>query len=766
MREGRIRWGVVAVVAAAPLSIGGAHAITQVLLSAAMLALAAAHVYARARHGTRWIDLAAPIALGVAAMLLQLVPLPASLVGLLSPHARELRVDAGAASAFLPLTLDVPATVLALCRAFAALGLLLLAAGLANGQRRARRFLVALAALGGAMTVLTVVQKLVGAEAILGLYHLRSAPEAGFTGTFVDPNHAASLFALSSLIALGLGIESTQGRRFLWLTVAAACAVAVIGTASRAGALGLAVGAAVFGVVLFVRSWGKLAGALTAAALLVVASTATLWISDGLRLRLTPPSVEQLWSNQKTRGWRDTATMIRDYTWTGVGRGAFEAPLTAYRDDDEHVRLVYPENALLQRASELGVPVALAMLVLIAFGLPRVWGRIGRLEPSLLGAGAGVLAVFVHELADFGLEMPGVAFPTLLALGVLVRRVDEREEARHSLPRRSVSTPVAAGALAVWAAALLAAVWALPRTLDAEFAALQQKAKQKQLDGAELAAAIARHPASDHLELFAAEGALARRDFPSAMRHLNRALLLHPANAQAHQLAARTLVAVGRRSQAALEYRLAVANGMSAPYGELLRLVPDHLLDAVPQRARDLLDLARELVKVHRPDLADAACQRALSVDASAAPALLRERVEIARLGGVPKIVAAAAAALVEGEPATGSYTLAATVLDQVGDARGADDLIARGLKEHPFDGALVLLGARLRMNHGDLDGARARLKRNVDPNGAFSLADRRQAEELLAQIADRAGDVEEAVLARARARLLAHKMTEPLAAQ
>jgi hypothetical protein len=45
--------------------------------------------------------------------------------------------------------------------------------------------------------------------------------------------------------------------------------------------------------------------------------------------------------------------------------------------------------------------------------------------------------------------------------------------------------------------------------------------------------------------------------------------------------------------------------------------------------------------------------------------------------------------------------------------------------------------------------------------HASLSLSERQQAEELLAQVADKAGDAETAALARARARLIANQLRD-----
>jgi tetratricopeptide (TPR) repeat protein len=510
--------------------------------------------------------------------------------------------------------------------------------------------------------------------------------------------------------------------------------------------------------VSLVRRFGWATGLITALALVAVASGATLWLADGLRSRLLPASSDAVYDNQKVRGWKDAAALTWAYRWTGVGRGAFEAPATAFRADDEAVRLAYPENLVVQSASEWGVPVTLLLLGLVGTAMVKLIPGLRRRELGVIGAAAGVLAVGVHDLADFGLELLGVAIPVVVALGAVIGRVERRYERHGRQPRRILVRRAITAGLGLWALSIVAAAWAVPRTMDVDFAKVAKAYKEKDPVVTErLRAAIARHPADDHLELIAAEEALRKRD-PSALHHLNRALRLHPANWQAHYLAARTLLGLGRRSQAALEYRLAIERGMPPPLDEILQVLKERVVDALPQRPSDLMRFAHALVQRHRPTEADEACQRAVMLAPIPGPLQL-ERVQVAIEGNDHTALAGSAQAVLDAQPDAEGAALAVRALAQSGDVQATEAALERMLKLHPESSLLTLLGAQLRVDRGDLNGARALLKHTAD--GGYSLDDRKRAEELLAKIAEKEGDVDAAVMARARARLIDHKLND-----
>jgi tetratricopeptide (TPR) repeat protein len=742
--------GLLAVVA--PLAVGGVHAPMQVGLSAAALALLFVHGLTRRERGLRLVPFAGAIAVALAFTMFQLTPLPAAIVRVLSAPAAALRADVAPAARLMPLTLDAPATWLALMRGVACAALLFLVGGIVQSRGQARRLLGIVAGGGAVVALVALAQRALGVQAILGVYRPRSTPGFGVFGSFVDVNHAAALLTLTALIAAGLALELRDKARAAAAGVAALAVVAILVSTSRSGAFGLAAGGFLMVTLLAARSVGVSRAVGIAVVLLMFASATALWASEGLRVRVW--GHEQVFANQKTRGWVDGARMAFDYKWTGVGRGAFEAPVNAYRQDDESVRLVYPENIVVQMASEWGIAASMLLLALAIGAARRLAPTIAtESTPAVVGAACGVVGVLAHDFGDFSLELPGVAFPTVIALGVVVGRIGAVE-------RRGGKRGVRVAARAwvpFWLAAVLvlvAAAGSSARTLDADYAAVSAAARAGAVDESMLRAAIGRHPADDYLELVAAQSSL-RSNPAQAMHHINRALRLHPANWQAHRLAARALLALRHPAQAALEYRLALATGMQLDVNELTRMLAGHVVEAVPQTPPRLFELARSLYGGGHVTEADAAARRAVDL-AEERTAALSMRVQLAMEANATQILAPAARSLFAEADTAENYIMAARGLAGGGAPAEANQAIDAGLKAHPGTAALLLAGAELRLAGGDLSGARAMLGRlgRASP----TLADRQRAEEILAQVSERAGDPEGAAVARARARLIEKK--------
>ncbi|HEX2573359.1 MAG TPA: O-antigen ligase family protein [Polyangia bacterium] len=782
-RSGQVLTVMAAGVAAlAPLAIGGVLPWMQVALSALCLGLlvATALRHGEGTRGLRLGPLSGALLLGAGITAVQLVPLPRALVSLVSPGTVEAREDAlGAAPGWLPLTLDVPATALELVKALAVAGLFVSVAALAHRQRRARVVLGALAVVGAAIAIAGGLQRALGAESILGVY--RPDWSKTFVGTFVNPNHAAELFGLSLCLGIGLGAEGGA-----WRTLGVLTSIASIGGLvlcnSRGGLVVFGLLGAVLLALILARHMGRGGAALLAALVLGAAGALALLANEEVSRRFAQLRGEYLWTNEKVHAWRDALPMVRDFFWTGVGRGAFMAPFQRYRTVEDGASVTHPENVLLQLGSEWGVPLTLAVLGLGAAALWRLRHRLKELGPAEWGAGCGAIGVVGQNLVDFGLEFPGIALPWAAVAGVVVGRACAKGGLAQGGFRRWRMRPGILWALAgVWVGALGLGLWAVPRTLRSDdrhlWERLQADAAPAEIDRV-AQEAIARHPCDYHLELLAAfgharaeGGADAKGGQGEVMRHLNRVLRLKPSDVEAHRLAGLTLGRMGRRRQAALEYRTAFQQGLplSPSYLDEIAVLGGAALEAVPQTTDALLLLARHVAR-RSPALADAACARAaeLAQGAGAEPGQGREpgmgddrparlAVQLAlEAPGPGKTDGArlvrAAAGLEQAAASAEAVGLAAMAYGRAGRAQEEERVLVAGRGRFPTDASLAVALARLRRARGDLEGARAPLGDLIAHT--TDLEARRQAEEERAAIEDQAGNAAAAVAARARAHL------------
>ena len=535
-RAALIAGGVLA--CGAPLLIGGAPVWATETIAAGAVALVAALAFRGLPGGRDW---------GVLTVLglwlytvFQRVPLPLGVIELVAPRrmgeALETLVLVDGQPSWIPLSFDPGGTEVAILVGATVVAGWMLGDGLS--VRYGRRAVFTLAGLSVAVTlVVSAVHWLAGSPLLYGVYAPHYQPLRP-VAPLVNPNHFGAFLAFGAVVQAGLAVdEKERARTYAWGAASVAAATAAIATGSRGAVASLLAGFFLFGVLLLVRrrrvrlGRGVLLGALGAAALvgvLVVASADDTMAQLGQQ---DLSKLEMAWS---------AFPLALSHPFVGVGRGAFSGAFSAFEAGG---RLTHPENILVQWAAEWGLPVALAALVALVAVLSRGFRRS---RGASLAATAALLALGVHDLADFALELPAVALVAALVAGAVVRR-------RSPAAARDVRfVRATAGLLLVGVVGTIALEpgisWNRTHSLSHEAESWGDGLPE------ELTEAIQDHPLDAGLVLLAAWQAH-RTQHPDAGRWLNRAMILAPDWAHPHHLAARALWNRGALAQAALELR-------------------------------------------------------------------------------------------------------------------------------------------------------------------------------------------------------------------
>jgi hypothetical protein len=291
--------------------------------------------------------------------------------------------------------------------------------------------------------------------------------------------------------------------------------------------------------------------------------------------------------------WNGAGELAMRYPWTGVGRGAFEQAYTQVSFHGGDIRYQWVENGYLEALVDWGAPVALLLAVLAGWALVIALRRLAS-DPLGCGALGAIVALAVHDAADFSVEVPGIALPALALLATLfARRSSEAEGGRRMV---SVRWPYFLAPAACAAVAIVAFGQRLAGDEGRAFAARAARddipAQTIVAKGQEL---VARHPA-DWIAPLAMGQRLARAGDPEAMRWLNVAVTLNPTHPTPHLVAAELLARYGKKSQALLEYRTAILNTIEPLpiWKRVLARWPatDDLIAATPEDAHKLYTLA------------------------------------------------------------------------------------------------------------------------------------------------------------------------------
>ena len=548
-----------AVLVAAPLAIGGVHRVPMILLmlvSATGLACFALGSAADHRPLRIGVGVLAPLVL-LAVPALQSLPLPLALRGLLDPNGNALLLDNGLLSvSHWPLSLDPPITRERIGEAAAAVAMFLVTYHLASGKSR-RHLIIRLVALTGVAAVAVGLgHRVFGIEDIYGL--VKTTARSLLTGPFVNRNHTAEFLELAAFACLACSYQrNTALNRYGWLTGTCVCAAGALGTISRGAFVALFAGAAMF---IFLRrlsrgdraeprravsiAWGLFI------ALLVLGIAGALG-AGALAERFRPTAVSQ---DFRLHLWLDSLRVLKAHP-LGIGRGAFERVYPAYRTFKSPLptTFAFVENYPLQLLIDsgwilFGFLVVGAVVVIRALVTRR---RGDEIEAALL---AGLFAVSVHSIVDFGLETMGVLLPFMALLGTVMGR--SRGSDAPTPPRK-----IALSVVAVSCGGLLFGAAALVHKSSDDFDKLIRYAGGLEQTRAVLRRAQEVHPTDYFYALAYArtEPLKPSADGKSPRLHtLNRALRLCPDCELVHVEIARSLWQLGRRRQALTEWRSAV----------------------------------------------------------------------------------------------------------------------------------------------------------------------------------------------------------------
>jgi O-antigen ligase len=373
-----------------------------------------------------------------AAMLVQLVPLPASIVDLLSPVDRVIRQGLSLTSVpgALPLSVDVPATMraIALCGGAMVVFVISRQVFAGGGVRIAVR---GIASVGLALSAISLAQD----ATAHGLMYWRWDPGEGPPpfGPFLNRNHFATWIVLAAPVCLGylLAHASAHKRReieratwhqrllqvfdarSIWLS-ASICLmlVALVASMSRAGMVGL-VSALLVGGFLRSRRTGSAAAtwAVSAIGVALVAAAIRVNLSDVLQ-RFGSAGTAAAY---RTGIWRAAMRVVKDFWLTGSGAGTFETVMLRTNAAHNHYLQVAAEGGLL-----VGIPVAVALVLFVRDAIRALARDDSGIYFLRAGALSGLAGVAVQSIWETGLTTPANAVLAAIVAGVVVHRLPAR----------------------------------------------------------------------------------------------------------------------------------------------------------------------------------------------------------------------------------------------------------------------------------------------------------------------------------------------------
>ncbi|HEX4406470.1 MAG TPA: O-antigen ligase family protein [Polyangia bacterium] len=550
-----------AVVAAAPLAVGGVHRIPILLLvlvsglGLACLVMGSALERRPVRIGfvsvLPFVLLAIPF--------LQSLPLPLAVRGVFDPAGNALILGSDLPAPRLwPLSLDPVLTRERVAEAAAALAVFLVAFHIASGSNR-RHLMYRLVGLTGvAAVVIGLGHRIFGVHEIYG--HFVTTNRSVLVGPFVDSNHTAEFLELAAFACLACSFQRrTALNRYGWLTGMLLCAGGAVGTLSRGSVLAIVAGMLLFTALLYrmrdesaeakrgvAIGWGVIVS------VLIIGMATFMGGAGALVERFRGESAS---GDLRFQLWRDSLHVLGAHPF-GIGRGAFERVYPVYRTlrSSFPITFAFVECHPLQLLIDCGWPFFAAIVVTV--GLVVRWivvhSRRDKIESALL---AGLFAVTVHSAVDFGLETLGVLLPFAALLGTTLGRMRPANAPEPS-PRTAWIFAAIVGAAALFG------VVSVAHSSDDDFDTRLKQPQSLAQRRALLLRAEAVHPTDYFYALaYAATEPLqfgGGRGRSPRLHALNRALELCPNCELVHLDVARSLWQLGSHRQALVEWRTAV----------------------------------------------------------------------------------------------------------------------------------------------------------------------------------------------------------------
>lgn len=384
----------------------------------------------------------------LAFVLLQLLPLPAGVVKLISPASYNLyqeSIGILAMPGWLPLTNNVRETLGELLRYSAYGAFYILAIQLMADAERLRRTLFVVVGWGFAIALFAILQKYLGNGR---MFWFRPLPGCSFFGPYANYNHFAGYMEMLTPVALGLflyyrpRVRYAKGFRqsvaeifnypgsnvhmllgFAVLLMAAS----IILSRSRGGTISFGLAGLLLTFLLYQRdkkpSFTFFVTAFSG--LFILAFSWFGWNEILQRFAQIPEQQGDLFANGRMRFWQDTLLIIRDFPFTGSGLGTFSNIFPSYRHFTGDFFVNHAHQDYLETMSDLGLLGSGIIVCFLAACFHKIWKvvrtRRDRFAIHLcFGSLAGVFALLVHSLSDFNFQIPanGLYFFFIMALAV------------------------------------------------------------------------------------------------------------------------------------------------------------------------------------------------------------------------------------------------------------------------------------------------------------------------------------------------------------
>jgi len=500
----------------------------------------------------------------------QLLPLPPGVLHLISPTTAELyqhSVYVLAPEAWLPISVNVQATIFELLRFLTGVTLYFLTVQYFTALSSLKKLLEVLAWFFGGYAFLSLLQYLIPNDYIF--WFIREWPQRRphAFGTYVNGNHYAGLIEMILPLMLALFLVSrprvsylnwrqkivdffkcpSASQYILFGVVVVLLAGTVFLSLSRGGIISTSLSLLAFALVLLVKSNRRKTGVIVLVLMVVIFSLVghAGWEPIFDRFDRITNSAGEL-ADERLVYWQDSLQIIRDYPLFGSGAGSFIDIYPHYRTTVNTTYTVdHAHNDYVEFLVTLGI-IGFLLLGCFMWSLLRqtyhVWRQRQNSFSTMIWLGSmfGLFALLLHSVTDFNLYIGANAFYFFVLCGIAVAAAYGQSSSRapgYFVPMAKTSSRLLIALLAL-AVVTGSAFNGVASYVDLRYAAISAQdvanpdAKQAQQLTAELVSLQALVPWDAKLSFALANVALTQQDLSTAADYYQRALKLHPLNGE------------------------------------------------------------------------------------------------------------------------------------------------------------------------------------------------------------------------------------------
>ncbi len=468
-----IEWLLVALLAFMPLAFGVVHAWSEEVVIALSGAIVVCFLLKFLVHRGQmliWSWAYVPIGLFLFVAVLQLVPLPAQLVSIISPNTVALKTellgdlpDADTLLKSMSLSFYPNATKHDLRLVLAVAAVFVVVLNVFRRQDQIKHLLMAITVIGGVIAAITLAQNIFGNGKIYWFVPTRYG--GAHSGSFVNHSNYGQFMNLSIGAALGwlcvklhesfagkkvtpAGIVeylSSGSAKSLWLLIAVMglCTASVFISLTRGGMVSMLI-AMTFTTLLFVSRRSFRSHGWIMVVIALIAFTCVLYIGfDAVYDRLVSLRDFDKAGGSRLQILKDIAIAWTTFPILGTGLGTHSVVYPMFDRSTITALAAHAENEYAQVLEETGL-VGLVLLIILGI---IVWSSFvknirGSRQPicsAAYGLCFGISAILIHSLSDFGQHLPANAMLSAIFCALLLALARPEQNSNRKLAQ--VLTP-------------------------------------------------------------------------------------------------------------------------------------------------------------------------------------------------------------------------------------------------------------------------------------------------------------------------------------